>query len=103
MSGRDQGDSTYSSWLQSTSPFLPDLPATSGLTTCVRREEVWLGGAATFTNNNLVECQDRSFVHCRSTTDLGQTVNICQSVSSQCNGQCFKGEGNSHDESDDLS
>ena len=97
VSSRHQGDSSYSSWLQSTSPFLPDLPASSSLSTCLRREEVWLGAAASFTRNNLVECRDRSFVHCRSRTDQGLTVNICQSVSARCNGLCFKGEVSSGD------
>ena len=85
-----QGDSRSPAWLQSTTPFLPGL-ASSSLTTCVRRQEVWLGGANTVSRDNTVHCQDNTFVHCRTTTDRGEAVNICQSVLSQCNGQCFKG------------
>ena len=49
-------------WLQSGSSFLP-----GRVTTCVRRGEVWLGGATSLTRDNILTCRDPTFLHCRTT------------------------------------
>ena len=109
-----EDDFSSPQWLYSKTPFIPeDSAGGEDMVTCIRRQELWLGGDTKVSNIGEVSCSDPTFVHCRSRwwwhvtwwflnnilvtrskdaiSGYHQYVNICQSVMLQCNEKCFKG------------